>query len=87
LQELQCDRSERIGSDAFSLTGLWFGLAACDKARRSVFGLTPQQVLERFGAPTSVEATNEHTRLWVWSVEERFDFCVVFVDGFATSID
>ena len=57
------------------------------EARRSVFGLTQQQVLERFGVPTRVDAEKDYTRHWTWYSVDGAQLCVVtFVDGLATSI-
>ncbi|HEX6812201.1 MAG TPA: hypothetical protein VF384_11300 [Planctomycetota bacterium] len=55
--------------------------------RRSVFGLTQQQVLERFGMPTEVDAPAEHLRYWRWSTAERHLCTVTFVDGLATNLE
>jgi len=56
------------------------------EARRSVFGLTPQQLLQRFGMPSEVGAPNAYTRYWTWRLDQQW-CTVTFFDGLATSID
>ncbi|HEX6812200.1 MAG TPA: hypothetical protein VF384_11295 [Planctomycetota bacterium] len=56
------------------------------EVRRSVFGLTPQQVVERFGMPTHVDALAEHSRYWRWSADNKTLCSVTFVDGLAMYI-
>ncbi|HZN39880.1 MAG TPA: hypothetical protein VFD82_13805 [Planctomycetota bacterium] len=59
------------------------------EARRSVFGLSQQQVLERLGMPSEVDVGGEHTRYWRWRVDGKQLCSVTFVDGLVTllSID
>ena len=41
--------------------------------------------IRRFGMPSCVEESKEHTRTWQWEAGEH-SFCVTFVDGIATQI-
>ena len=55
------------------------------EARRSLFRLNQQQVLERFGMPSWTEVTKESSVRWVYESEEM-SFSVTFVDGLTTVI-
>jgi hypothetical protein len=49
-------------------------------ARRSVFQMTQQQMLQRFGSPTNTYITDRGHVAWIWQAGTS-GFSVVFVDG------
>ena len=55
-------------------------------ARRSLFLLTQQQVLERFGMPSDVGVNQDHSVHWSWRDGDRHLLGVTFVDGVAVVI-
>jgi outer membrane murein-binding lipoprotein Lpp len=52
-------------------------------ARRSLFLLTQQQVLERFGMPSDIGVNQDHSIYWAWRDGDRHLLGVTFVDGVA----
>ena len=55
-------------------------------ARRSLFMLTQQQVLDRFGMPSDVGVNQDHSVHWSWRDGDRHLLGVTFVDGVAVVI-
>jgi len=55
-------------------------------ARRSLFMLTQQQVLERFGMPSDVGVNQDHSVHWSWRDGDKHLLGVTFVDGVAVVI-
>jgi hypothetical protein len=51
--------------------------------RRSLFLLTQQQVLERFGMPSDVGVSADHSIYWSWRDGDNHLLSVTFVDGLA----
>jgi len=52
-------------------------------ARRSLFLLTQQQVLERFGMPSDIGVNQDHSIYWAWRDGDRHLLGMTFVDGVA----
>lgn len=55
-------------------------------ARRSLFMLSQQQVLERFGMPSDVAVNQDHSVHWSWRDGDKHLLSVTFVDGVAVVI-
>jgi hypothetical protein len=55
-------------------------------ARRSMFLLSQQQVLERFGMPSDVAVNQDHSVHWSWRDGDKHLLSVTFVDGVAVVI-
>jgi hypothetical protein len=52
------------------------------EARRSMFLLTPSEVLDRFGVPTDTES-NDNTLWWRWELRDGNNLSIGFVNGVA----
>ena len=52
-------------------------------ARRSLFLLTQQQVLERFGMPSDIGVNQDHSIYWAWRDGDKHLLGMTFVDGVA----
>jgi hypothetical protein len=57
--------------------------AVLQTGRRSLFLLTQQQVLERFGMPSDVTVNADHSVFWSWRDGDKHLLGMTFVDGLA----